>query len=221
MPTKRIGNFDNPEATMRVTRRQPHLPAMLLALLLGACGGASDTTSPPPPASTGSVVGQVTDGAVGVAGATLTLEMAGQNARTATSAVNGGYSFAQVPVGTWSLTVVAPAGFTISGSGVSAVSVTAGGTATQDFTLARSASGTTVDIANFAFSPDTLTVPVGTKVTFQNDDSVTHTATDDAGEFDSGNIPYGESFSHTFATVGTFRYHCSIHSQMTGTIKVQ
>ncbi len=206
---------------MRVTPRSPVLPATLLALLLAACGGASDATSPPPPASTGSVQGQVTDGSAGVAGATLTLEMAGQNARTATSAANGGYSFTQVPVGTWSLTVVAPAGFTVSGAGASSVSVTAGGTATQDFTLARSAGGTTVAIDNFAFSPDTLTVPVGTTVTFQNDDSVTHTATDDSGEFDSGNIAYGASYTHAFNTKGTFTYHCSIHSRMVGTIKVQ
>ncbi len=206
---------------MRVTRRNSHLPALFLALLLAACGGASDATSPPPPVSTGGVQGQVTDGGVGVAGATLTLAMAGQSARTVTSAANGGYAFAQVPVGTWSLTVVAPAGFRVDGSGVSTVSVTAGATATQDFTLARSDNGTTVDIANFAFSPDTLTVPVGTKVTFQNDDSVTHTATDDSGEFDSGNIAYGTSYTHTFATAGTFRYHCAIHSRMTGTIKVE
>jgi plastocyanin len=39
-------------------------------------------------------------------------------------------------------------------------------------------------------------------------------------ELNSGNIPNGSSFSHTFTTAGSFSYHCSIHAGMTGTVVV-
>ncbi len=79
----------------------------------------------------------------------------------------------------------------------------------------------TVTIANFAFSPDTLTVTKGTTVTWQNSDAVTHTATADGGSFDTGHIASGASGSATFNTVGTFAYSCAIHPSMHGVIKVQ
>jgi plastocyanin len=74
---------------------------------------------------------------------------------------------------------------------------------------------------NFAFSPATLTVKVGTKVTWTNKDQVTHTVTADQGAFNSGLLPSGNSFSFTFTTAGTFSYHCNIHHSMTATIVVQ
>lgn len=77
----------------------------------------------------------------------------------------------------------------------------------------------TVTIANFAFSPSDLTVPAGTEVTFTNNDSTAHTVTFDS--FASDRLSPGSSFKHTFATPGTFNYHCSIHTYMTGRIIVQ
>lgn len=78
-----------------------------------------------------------------------------------------------------------------------------------------------VDIAGFAFAPDPLTIPKGTKVTWTNRDTFTHTATgDDTSIFDSKSLKTGESFSHTFATAGTFTYKCAIHNSMTGTVIV-
>jgi plastocyanin len=72
----------------------------------------------------------------------------------------------------------------------------------------------------FAFEPQTLTIPVGTTVTFRNDDGEAHTFTADGGAFDSGQVAGGRSFSFTFSTPGTFAYHCNIHSSMRGTISV-
>jgi plastocyanin len=63
-------------------------------------------------------------------------------------------------------------------------------------------------------------VKTGTKVTWTNMDSVTHTVTADQGAFNSP-VPPGNSFSFTFTKAGTYTYHCMIHPSMTATIVVQ
>jgi len=104
-----------------------------------------------------------------------------------------------------------------------------GGEATPAATPAASPAANTqapataqaVSIMNFAFDPPTLTVPVGTTVTWTNNDSTTHTVTADDGSFDSGNVDRGGTFSFTFSTAGTINYHCKIHPNMTASITVQ
>jgi plastocyanin len=81
-------------------------------------------------------------------------------------------------------------------------------------------SGNSVSIKNFSFSPKSLTVKVGTKITWTNNDSITHTVTADQGAFDS-TLVSGNTFSFTFTNPGTYAYHCSIHPSMTATIIVQ
>ena len=79
-----------------------------------------------------------------------------------------------------------------------------------------------VVIQNFAFSPNSLTVKVGTTVTWINQDSTTHTITSDNGAFQSsGDINSGSNYTFTFSKAGTYPYHCSIHPNMKGTIVVQ
>lgn len=78
----------------------------------------------------------------------------------------------------------------------------------------------TVLIQGNSFNPDTLTVKVGQKVTWTNNDSYAHTVTSDNGTFNSGNLAAGQSFSFTFDKVGTFSYHCSIHTFMTAKVVV-
>ena len=78
-----------------------------------------------------------------------------------------------------------------------------------------------ITIQNFAFSPATTTVKVGTKVTWTNQDSTTHHVVSDTGAFDSGNLNNGQSYSFTFTKAGSYPYHCSIHPSMTGTIIVK
>lgn len=78
-----------------------------------------------------------------------------------------------------------------------------------------------VTIQNFAFSPASLTVKVGDKVTWTNQDSVGHSATADDNSFDTGVIAQGQSGSNTFTKSGTYTYHCSVHPNMKGTIIVR
>lgn len=81
-------------------------------------------------------------------------------------------------------------------------------------------SSNTVKMAGMTFSPATLTVTAGTKVTFYNNDNVTHTVTADDATFDSGNIAAGVSYTHTFTSAGTVSYHCKIHAPMKASVQV-
>jgi plastocyanin len=76
-------------------------------------------------------------------------------------------------------------------------------------------------INNFSFVPQILTINAGDTVVWTNNDSTAHTVTADAGAFNSPTIGNGGSFSFTFNTAGTYRYHCSIHPSMTGQVVVK
>jgi hypothetical protein len=72
-----------------------------------------------------------------------------------------------------------------------------------------------VTIQNFAFSPQTITVPPGTTVIWTNKDSMAHTVTSDTGAWrDSGNLATDQTFSHAFTKAGNYLYHCAIHPSM-------
>jgi plastocyanin len=75
-----------------------------------------------------------------------------------------------------------------------------------------------VTIANNTFSPASVTVNVGSTVTWANNDTVTHTITADDGSFASGLVKKATGWSKTFTTAGTFTYFCEIHPEMTGTV---
>ena len=77
-----------------------------------------------------------------------------------------------------------------------------------------------VSIVNMSFSPGTITVKAGTTITWKNNDNMAHTVTADDASFDSGALNVGQSFSHTFNTVGTVKYHCTYHSTMTASVVV-
>ncbi len=78
-------------------------------------------------------------------------------------------------------------------------------------------------IDNFAFAPATLTVASGTKVTWINHDEEPHTvmSADPKTPFKSPALDTDDKFSFVFATPGTYKYFCTIHSHMVGTIVVQ
>lgn len=79
-----------------------------------------------------------------------------------------------------------------------------------------------VDIADFAFSPASLTIQVGDTVRWTNMGSFTHTVdSTDGGPLDSGDLGNGETYSYTFETEGTFPYECIYHGSMQGTITVE
>ncbi len=82
-----------------------------------------------------------------------------------------------------------------------------------------------VTIKGFAYSPATLTVAKGTKVTFTNSDPAKHTVTSGAGHTKDGkfdqSLDGNAQATVTFDTPGTFEYFCALHTAMTGTITVQ
>lgn len=92
---------------------------------------------------------------------------------------------------------------------------------TNTTTVTPVVASNSVTISNFNFSPSPLTIKVGDKVTWDNQDSVGHTATSDNNSFDTGTISPGQSGSFTFTKAGTYAYHCSVHPSMKGTIIVQ
>lgn len=89
--------------------------------------------------------------------------------------------------------------------------------------LAADVVGAVVTIDNFAFGPGTITVKRGTKVTWLNKDDEPHTVVNDGDPraFKSGALDTDDSFAFTFDKAGTYRYFCSIHPQMQGTVVVE
>ena len=80
---------------------------------------------------------------------------------------------------------------------------------------------TIVRIANFTFDPPLITVQVGSKVTWKNDDDIVHVIEEKDGAFRSDALDTDGTFSRTFDRVGTIDYFCAIHPHMTGRIVVR
>ena len=84
-------------------------------------------------------------------------------------------------------------------------------------------SGPTISITEYTFSPDTMTVKVGTTVTWVNNGTIQHTTTSDStGKWNSGLLSppsggggyggsAGGSFQFTFRHAGIYGYHCTVH----------
>ncbi|HEX4550115.1 plastocyanin/azurin family copper-binding protein [Pseudomonas sp.] len=77
-----------------------------------------------------------------------------------------------------------------------------------------------IDIKEFMFGPKDLTVAVGTKVTWVNDDQIPHTVAETHKVFRSAALDTHDSFSWVFDTPGEFEYFCALHPQMIGRIVV-
>jgi plastocyanin len=80
-----------------------------------------------------------------------------------------------------------------------------------------------VTIDNFAFTPAEITVRPGTTLVWLNRDDIPHTVTDAArpAAYKSPPLDTGETFSHVFETPGVYRYFCSLHAHMQGTVVVK
>jgi plastocyanin len=108
--------------------------------------------------------------------------------------------------------------------GATSSSSTAGGSASES---ASASGGQVVKLSGLKFDPATLTISVGTKVTFQNLDNVDHTVTngkDGAPETNSlfdQSVPQGASFEFTFTKAGSVNVTCKVHKFMNMTITVQ
>jgi plastocyanin len=77
-----------------------------------------------------------------------------------------------------------------------------------------------VEIADFAYDPDPVTVQVGGKVIWLNHDAARHTATAEDGSFDTGALEEGKLKSETFKQAGTYGYICEVHPDMHGVVEV-
>jgi plastocyanin len=79
-----------------------------------------------------------------------------------------------------------------------------------------------ISIVNFGFSPTTVTVPQGGTATWTNNDGTAHTSTSNDGFWGSPHIAPGTKFSEStaFLNAGSYGYHCNIHPEMHGTVKV-
>lgn len=77
-----------------------------------------------------------------------------------------------------------------------------------------------VEIANFTYSPNIITVTPGTTVTWVNHDDIPHTVTATAKAFRSPALDTDDAFTFTFTTPGDYAYFCSLHPHMTGKVVV-
>lgn len=105
--------------------------------------------------------------------------------------------------------------------GVLLAAAVAGNSPAQQVAAAAAPAQVTID--NFAFEPDTLTVAAGTKVTWVNHDNEPHTvvSADKALRFKSQALDTNDNFSFVFDKPGTYKYFCSVHTFMVGTIDVK
>lgn len=79
-----------------------------------------------------------------------------------------------------------------------------------------------VAIRNYAFDEKTITVKTGDTVVWTNYDSAPHTVTaTSGGDFDSGKMSKGSTWSMTFDTPGTYEYYCAYHPNMIGKVLVE
>jgi plastocyanin len=84
------------------------------------------------------------------------------------------------------------------------------------------ARGKVVTQRNKAFIPHVLAIPVGTKVSFRNDDPIFHNifSLSKPNDFDTGLYKQGASYSQVFHKAGPVQLLCNIHSSMIGYVYV-
>ena len=88
-------------------------------------------------------------------------------------------------------------------------------------TASVQAAETEVNIDQFTFYPQRITVKAGTTVTWSNEDDVPHTVASSSKVFKSKALDTADKFSFTFTTPGTYDYFCSLHPHMTGAVVVE
>jgi plastocyanin len=80
----------------------------------------------------------------------------------------------------------------------------------------------TIEIKDFAFNPNTITVKSGEKITWINRDEEPHTVVSVEKQFKKSTaLDTDQEFTITAGAPGTYTYFCSVHPKMTGTIVVE
>jgi plastocyanin len=83
-------------------------------------------------------------------------------------------------------------------------------------------SGNRIEIKDFAFNPQTITVKSGEKITWINRDEEPHTIVSVEKQFKkSSALDTDQEFTITAGAPGTYTYFCSVHPKMTGTIVIE
>lgn len=78
-----------------------------------------------------------------------------------------------------------------------------------------------IEIKDFAFNPQTITVKSGEKITWINRDEEPHTVVSVEKQFKKSTaLDTDQQFTITAGAPGTYTYFCSVHPKMTGTIVV-
>jgi plastocyanin len=77
-----------------------------------------------------------------------------------------------------------------------------------------------VKIGNFTFGPQELKVKAGTMITWTNEDDIPHTVVS-PNNFRSKVLDTDGTYAFTFTTPGIYKYFCSLHPHMTGTVVVE
>ena len=78
-----------------------------------------------------------------------------------------------------------------------------------------------IEIKDFAFNPQTITVKSGEKITWINKDEEPHTVVSVGKKFPkSSGLDTDQEYSITAGAPGTYEYFCSVHPKMTGTVVV-
>jgi plastocyanin len=85
---------------------------------------------------------------------------------------------------------------------------------------AQPAAASTVRIENFSFVPDTITVPVGTTITWENGDDIPHSIVLSDKSFRSKPLDTHDTAMFKFTKVGEITYFCGLHPHMQGKIIV-
>jgi len=79
-----------------------------------------------------------------------------------------------------------------------------------------------IEIKDFAFNPQTITVKSGAKVTWINRDEEPHTIVSVEKQFKKSTaLDTDQEFTITAGTPGTYNYFCSVHPKMTGIIIIE
>jgi plastocyanin len=207
------------------------LPAVALILSAACSSDSGGGPTVPGGNSTGTIRGSVTDNTnAAVVGATVALTGNGQAARTTTTNTEGVYTFNAVQVGSYTIAITPPTGFTLSGAGTAAVTVASGQQANVNaIVLNRTTTGggggnapSLVDISmvNTSFQPQQAEVAVGGTVRFTNNDAVNHNALGGGG-IQTGDMAPGQVRERVMTTAGLFQYNCTLHPGMSGSIRVR
>ncbi len=87
---------------------------------------------------------------------------------------------------------------------------------------AKPGSKNQIEIKDFHFNPQTLTVKSGEKITWINRDEEPHTVVSVEKQFKKSTaLDTDQEFTITAGVPGTYTYFCSVHPKMTGTIVVE